>query len=303
MNYLELVQRLKRESKRSGGVPASIAVLSGEDIDLANWVNDAWLEVQRKRMDWAWMRKTIAGELVESQLSYAVEDLDFVRIAFTAGSTEYVRGDALVQGAVTATVTRAIVTSGDWGTSDAAGELIIAPISGEFVAGAAVGGGACNLSGPAVSLAPFARWQDETEFYTVFVSNTAAGGQPWPLRWMPYEKFQASFVTGTISPGAPQYWSVGPGKKLLIGPAPNSADYMVTADYWAKPTALVDDADEPDMPEQFHLLLVWRGLLEVSSVDAAPEVEVRARRNMRMAWADLIDDQAPRTQLSDEALA
>ena len=155
MNYIQLIQRLKRESGRSGAAPASVATLTGDDLLLGDWIADAWREVQRRRMDWGWMRNTVSGLLVQSQQSYtAAADLDFVRIAFTAGSTEYAPGDSLVQGAVSATVTRAIVSSGDWSTADAAGELIIQPVSGVFVAGAALGDGACDLSGPAVSLAP-----------------------------------------------------------------------------------------------------------------------------------------------------
>lgn len=230
MNYIQLIQRLKRESGRSGGSPAGVAVLAGDDINLGNWIADAWREVQRKRMDWAWMRKTVTAMLVNGTTGYSLADLD-------------------------------------------------------------------------VDATPLARWQGQTEYYAPSVRNTAAGGQPWPLRWMPYEKFQAIYLLGTSTPGAPQAWSEGPDKKILIGPAPNTDDYELTADYWAAPTELALDDDTPDMPEQFHMLLVWRALLEVAGFDAAPEVEVRARRNLRMAWADLIDDQAPRVQLDDEPLA
>jgi hypothetical protein len=229
VNRLQLVQRLKRESARSGPPPASIAVLSGDDILLDGWLGDAWLEVQRRRMDWHWMRKTVTGPLTIDVGVYAASDLD---------------------------------------------PLVL----------------------------NFGRWQDDTGDYTVRAYNTAAPGVPINLTWVPYEVFQARFLVSTVTNAAPVCWSIAPDKRLLIGPKPNTGDYTVTADYWAKPTALVADADEPDMPEQFHMLLVWRALLEVAGFDAAPEVESRAKRNLRMAWADLLDDQAPRVRLSDEPL-
>lgn len=304
MNYLDLVRRLKREAARSGGAPGGIETLSGDDRLLGDWIADAWREIQRRRMDWAWMRKTVTGVLVESQQAYSAEqDLDFVRIAFTAGSSAYAAGDSLVQGAVSATVTRVILESGDWGTSDAAGELIIVPVSGAFVAGAALGDGACTLAGPAVSLDPFGRWQVQTEQYTVRCYLTATPESPWPLAWLEYEEFQRRFIAGSEADGQPRYWSVSPTKQLLIAPAPDSADYSLSADYWAKPTELRLDDDEPGMPEQFHMLIVWRALLEVASFDAAPEVETRAMRNLKTIWTDLIEDQAPRIQLSDVPLA
>lgn len=304
MNYIQLIQRLKRESGRSGAAPASAATLAGDDVLLGDWIADAWREVQRRRMDWGWMRKTVSGVLVQSQQSYtAAGDLDFVRIAFTAGTSAYTPGESLVQGAVTATVTRVILSSGDWSTSDAAGELIIQPLSGAFVAGAALGDGACNLSGPAVSMDPFGRWQEPTDYYTIGCYLSADPSSVWSLGWMPYEQFQAYYIKRPQTDGRPCAWSVSPTKALLIGPAPDDGGYSVQADYWASPTELALDADTPAMPVQFHMLLVWRALLEIASFDAAPEVEARAVRNLKIVWRDLIEDQAPRIQLSDVPLA
>lgn len=229
MNRLQLVQRLKRESGRSGTPPASIGVLAGDDILLDAWLGDAWLEVQRKRMDWAWMRKTVTGALDIGVGVYAASDLD---------------------------------------------PLVL----------------------------DFGRWQGFTGDYTVRLYDAAAPGVPRHLHWIPYEVFQARFLVGTVSDATPEFWSVAPDKRLLLGPKPAAAGLTVQADYWAKPTALVADADAPGMPEQFHMLLVWRALLEVAGFDAAPEVEARARRNLRMAWADLLDDQAPRITLDETPL-
>jgi hypothetical protein len=302
--YLDLVRRLKREAARSGGAPGGIETLAGDDVLLGDWIADAWREIQRRRMDWAWMRKTVTGVLVQSQQAYSAEtDLDFTRIAFTAGTSEYVAGESLVQGLVTATVTRVILTSGDWGTSDAAGELIIHSASAAFVAGAALGGGACTLSGPATALAPFGRWQVPTEQYTVRISLTDDPGRFWALNWCGYEEFQRRFIAATVDDGQPRWWSVSPTGDLLVAPAPDSGLYSISADYWARPTELTADNDEPDMPEQFHMLIVWRALLEVASFDAAPEVETRATRNLKIVWRDLIEDQAPRIQLTDVPLA
>lgn len=302
MIYLDLVRRLKREAGRSGGAPGGIATLEGDDLLLGDWIADAWREIQRRRMDWAWMRKTISGVLVESQQAYSAEtNLDFTRIAFTAGATEYAAGASLVQGSVSATVTRVILSSGAWATSDAAGELIIHSASGDFVAGAALGGGACTLSGPAVSMAPFGRWQVPTDEYTVRISLSPV--DVYELGWVSYEEFQRRYIATAVDDGQPRWWSVSPAGQLLIAPAPDSGLYSIEADYWARPTELLLDDDEPDMPAQFHMLIVWRALLEVAAFDSAPEVETRATRNIKIIWRDLVDDQAPRIQLTDVPLA
>ena len=52
------------------------------------------------------------------------------------------------------------------------------------------------------------------------------------------------------------------------------------------------DADTPDMPSEFHLLLVWRALQEVAKFDAAPEVLARAEKNHAGMVHRLLLDQA-----------
>lgn len=74
-------------------------------------------------------------------------------LSFTAGSTLYAEGSTVSKGGVTAVVRRVVHETGDWGTSNATGRLIVETPSGTFTAGAAAGGGACTLSGAATRIA------------------------------------------------------------------------------------------------------------------------------------------------------
>lgn len=92
----------------------------------------------------------------------------FHQISFTAGSNDYVEGDTLSQGGVTATVKRVVLESGAW-SGTAAGRLIITtPSGGVFSAGAAAGGGACTLSGASavIALAPGGRVRTDAYTFT-----------------------------------------------------------------------------------------------------------------------------------------
>ncbi len=83
------------------------------------------------------------------------------RVAFTNGTTEYFDGGTLTQGGVTATIRRVIAQTGDWTTGNkATGFLVISGATGNFAAGAAIGSGACTLSGPQqpITLAAGGRW-------------------------------------------------------------------------------------------------------------------------------------------------
>lgn len=75
-------------------------------------------------------------------------DLGLV-VIFEDGTVPYVDGGSLVQGSVNAIIRRVVLQEGDWTTSDAKGLLVIdAPVGGNFIAGAAAGGGAAVLTGP-----------------------------------------------------------------------------------------------------------------------------------------------------------
>lgn len=89
----------------------------------------------------------------------------FKTVSFTAGGAAVpAEGATLTQGAVTATLKRAALTSGEWAGSDAAGQLIITTVAGgNFAAGAATltGGIGVTLSGAEtqITLSPSGRFQ------------------------------------------------------------------------------------------------------------------------------------------------
>lgn len=105
----------------------------------------------------AW-RDNAAGTACEihkaSASGWQVVPLHYV-FSFTGGSTAYAEGGNLTQGSVTAVIRRVVLTSGAWGTSNAAGYMVVqqpAGGSGNFANGAAAGSGVCTLTGvPATS--------------------------------------------------------------------------------------------------------------------------------------------------------
>ena len=58
MNYLELCQRLVRETGIADSGPTSVVGQTGDYRRITDWVNDAWLQIQSMRKDWAWMWAT-----------------------------------------------------------------------------------------------------------------------------------------------------------------------------------------------------------------------------------------------------
>ena len=96
------------------------------------------------------------------------------QISFTLGTNDYVEGDTLTQGGVTATVKRVVLESGTWAGGTAAGRLIItAPSGGVYAAGAAVGGGACTLSAASalIAIAPSGRVRTDAYTFTAALAD------------------------------------------------------------------------------------------------------------------------------------
>lgn len=57
MNYLQLCQRLMSEASIPGVMSTTVG-LSGELLRVANWIADAWTEIQTQHEDWTFMRSS-----------------------------------------------------------------------------------------------------------------------------------------------------------------------------------------------------------------------------------------------------
>lgn len=59
MTYLGLVSRLRRECGVTGSNPATVTTLSGEMLRLANYINQAWMDIQNMHSDWEFLRQDL----------------------------------------------------------------------------------------------------------------------------------------------------------------------------------------------------------------------------------------------------
>lgn len=68
--YLQLVNLLKDESG-SGAADLTTAIgLTGEGRRLANWINQAWMDIQGQHQDWGWKRTSTSFTTVNGQATY-----------------------------------------------------------------------------------------------------------------------------------------------------------------------------------------------------------------------------------------
>lgn len=215
MNYLQLVQRLHRESGRSTAAPSSVVGANERHARLFDWVADAWRNLQIER-EWRWMRSTLD-------------------VALTAGQQTY--------------------------------------------------------TGAGLGADRFRRWRRDDDTYSPWLYIDGAPNSLWPLQFTQLDEFRSVYVYRTWGESTPVAWTFDEANQLLVAPKPALA-YKLRAEYWKAPVELAADADEPDMPEEFHLLLVWRALQDVAMFDAAPEVLAKAQANAGELRVRLLYDQA-----------
>lgn len=60
MNFLEICRRVASKAGIAGSTPATTVNQTGESLRVVNWVQDAYLDIQKRRDDWHFMRKSFS---------------------------------------------------------------------------------------------------------------------------------------------------------------------------------------------------------------------------------------------------
>lgn len=83
MNYLQLCQRLVRETGIADSGPSSVSGQTGDMKRVVDWVNDSWVKIQSLRKNWYWMWAQNTLNLAEGSSTLtpalAFERIDFLR--------------------------------------------------------------------------------------------------------------------------------------------------------------------------------------------------------------------------------
>lgn len=147
-----------------------------------------------------------------------------------------------------------------------------------------------TYSGTDLGATRFGRWRKDDATYSPYVYISGSPNAMWPMAYWNLDEFRARFIYRTWGASTPIAWSFDEDNNLLIGPQPALA-YKLRIEYWKEPSSLTADADEPDMPDRFKWIVMWRALQEVAKFDAAPEVLDRAEKNYSVLHHQLLLDQ------------
>jgi hypothetical protein len=137
----------------------------------------------------------------------------------------------------------------------------------------------------------FGRWRHDDSNYAPILYLAGSLNTLWEMAYWDLDNFRKLFIYRLVASTTPIAWTFDESNQFLIGPQPALA-YMLRAEYWKEPSTLAVDADTPDMPDRFHMLLVWRALQDAAKADAAPELLAKAEKNYGDLYDKLMFDQA-----------
>lgn len=140
----------------------------------------------------------------------------------------------------------------------------------------------------------FSQWDVDT----INSYRTSVGiSNEFELGELLYRKYRSLYLTGPQPAGTPICFSIAPDQKLYLGPKPDG-EFTVSGQYWKTPQQLAVDADTPEMPAQFHELIVWQALEAYGLYESAGEVIARAQKNIRFYMGRLELNQLPDVQIA-----
>ena len=128
-------------------------------------------------------------------------------------------------------------------------------------------------------------------YFSAYLSSTGVGGEYylWPME---YDTFLQRYKFGAQTNGQPENFSVDSDGNLVLGPKPDDV-YVVRGTFQRGPQTLALDADTPEMPSRFHLLIMYEAMSKYGGNRIAPEAMVRAVSEGGRLRAALERDQLP----------
>jgi hypothetical protein len=158
----------------------------------------------------------------------------------------------------------------------------------------------CTDVATSATISRFSEWRlsDSHDPPKIYHTSTGVGGERW-LIYVPWNNFKMIYKIGSqnTNTGAPAHITVDPDNNILIGPSPNDI-YTITGDYYMSSQVLDEDGDIPEMPAQYHNLIVYRAMEKYAFLQSAQELLESARKDGRRAMRQLENNQLPRMRLA-----
>lgn len=141
----------------------------------------------------------------------------------------------------------------------------------------------------------FANWKRDS-FRCSSVGNDYRDEQL--MNYMEYTTFRNLYMYANMRTTytRPVVVTIDPVKKLGMGAIPD-IPYVITGEYYKKPTEFSAATDEPSsaFPDRYHMMIVYRAMMFYGGYEAAPEVFQRGESEFKRLMNNIDIDQLPDT--------
>ncbi len=121
----------------------------------------------------------------------------------------------------------------------------------------------------------FGRWhipkRTGRDLYTVYKTSEGQSTEVFLNVMKSWDEFYRTYLVGSAATetGKPQFMAIDPNRKLVFHPTPDG-DYTIRGAYYKSAQTLSANTDTPEMPEEYHDMIMYKALLALTIFDEAP---------------------------------
>lgn len=150
----------------------------------------------------------------------------------------------------------------------------------------------------AVSLTELAQWKEDS--LRIYLTATGVSDEQHlePQDWTAFKDFR---LIGVIPTGKPSEFAIRPNNAIVLYQTPD-AIYTVVGEYFKRPQTMTANADEPLIPNQFQMAIVWKAAMYYAADQGAAELYATAEREFKRVMRRLKRDQLPAISMAGALL-
>jgi len=155
-----------------------------------------------------------------------------------------------------------------------------------------VAGKQSYLPGVDINITNFKKWENDS--FRMYLKSAGIGTEITLSQYYDHNQFRDFYLVGSrrLVTGRPIYVTIWPDKSLYFGFIPNDV-YTATAQYWIKAQILALDNDTPNLPDDYHMLIVYKAMMKYGMFESAAEQIAAAKEEYAPMFSKLVADHTP----------
>jgi len=126
----------------------------------------------------------------------------------------------------------------------------------------------CTDVAAGTAISAFRMWELET--FKIYLTSAGSDTET-DLTYLDYPDWYQRWNIGAQTDSYPGWFTTDHDRAILLAPKPDGI-YTLRGEYIKAATELSGDSDTPELPEEFHMAIVYRAMMKYGRYNGAPEV-------------------------------